>query len=225
VALKLTKYKSITGTVTLKSGSRVGSSKDDLEIGGMDNPVIRHPLTKLPYIPGSSLKGKLRSLLEYANGKVQMSGRNAGEPCGCAAEDCLVCRVFGPHKMPNHGLGPSRVIVRDLQLTPDSAQELEKLREDGLVYVEVKTENMIDRRTGVATKPRPVERIPAGAKFTLNLSVRIFDIDREYEERIIKCLTQALNMLSQDTLGGSGTRGYGWVEVDYTISEHTVQEC
>src|SRR5262249_54211077 len=148
-----------TGTLTCKSGLRVGGSKEDVEIGGMDNPVIRHPLTKLPYIPGSSLKGKLRSLLEYAEGKVLTDGRGAGEPCGCARDDCLVCRVFGPHKEPRHGLGPTRIIVRDALLTDKWKGELEKLREEGLLYVEVKTENMIDRRTGVATNPRPVERV------------------------------------------------------------------
>jgi CRISPR-associated protein Csm3 len=214
----LTKYASITGTMTCKSGLRVGGSKEDVEIGGMDNPVIRHPLTKLPYIPGSSLKGKLRSLLEYAEGKVQTGGRNAGEPCGCARPDCLVCRIFGPHKATSHSLGPSRIIVRDAPLVGEWKEKLEKLREEaGLPYVEVKTENMIDRRTGVATNPRPVERVPAGAQFDLNISVRIFEEDSEDE--IIAFIRRGLDMLQKDTLGGSGTRGYGWVQLDYKVGE------
>jgi CRISPR-associated protein Csm3 len=216
VALKLLGYASIAGTLTCKSGLRVGGSKDDVEIGGMDNPVIRHPLTRLPYIPGSSLKGKLRSLLEYAEGKVQTAGREAGEPCGCAQPDCLVCRVFGPHKVPRHDLGPSRIIVRDAPLTDHWKQELEKLREEGLLYVEVKTENMIDRRTGVATNPRPVERVPAGAQFALAISVRLFEQDDP--QAILGFIERGLRMLQSDTLGGSGTRGYGWVELNYTVS-------
>jgi CRISPR-associated protein Csm3 len=184
----------------------------------MDNPVIRHPLTKLPYIPGSSLKGKLRSLLEYSEGKVltvKKARRNPGEPCGCAEENCLVCKVFGPHKEPNHDLGPTRIIVRDAPLKAEWASKLEGLREEGLLYVEVKTENMIDRRTGVATNPRPVERVPAGAEFELNISVRIFEEDDE--EKLLEFIKRGLDMLGHDTLGGSGTRGYGWVKVDYSI--------
>lgn len=212
MALKLKKYITITGTLTCKSGLRVGGSKDVVEIGGMDNPVIRHPLTKLPYIPGSSLKGKLRSLLEYTEGKVLTEGRDAGQPCGCHQANCLVCRVFGPHKVSQHGLGPTRIIVRDAPLTQKWAEELERLREEGLLYVEVKTENMIDRRTGVATNPRPVERVPAGAQFDLTISVRIFEEDDE--EKIIGFIERGLRMLQNDTLGGSGTRGYGWVELE-----------
>ncbi len=212
MALKLTKYVTITGILICSTGLRVGGSKEDVEISGMDNPIIRHPLTKLPYIPGSSLKGKLRSLLEYAEGKVQINGRNAGEPCGCALLDCLVCRIFGPHKAPNHTLGPSRIIVRDALITAEWKEKLDKLREDGLLYAEVKTENMIDRRTGVATNPRPVERVPAGTQFDLNISVRVFEEDSE--DQIIAFIRRGLDMLQKDTLGSSGTRGSGWVQLD-----------
>ncbi|MBM4047463.1 MAG: type III-A CRISPR-associated RAMP protein Csm3 [Planctomycetes bacterium] len=213
--LKLKKYVRITGTLTCRSGIRIGGSKEDVEVGGMDNPVIRHPLTKLPYIPGSSLKGKLRSLLEYAEGKVTTEG--SGEPCKCAQEDCLVCRVFGPHKAPKHSLGPSRIILRDAPLTDEWAEKLKPLLGQGLNYVEVKTENMIDRRTGVATNPRPVERVPSGAQFALNISVRVFEADEE--KKILDFIERGLQMLQSDTLGGSGTRGYGWVKLDYKVGE------
>ena len=215
MALKLLKYVPIRGTLTCKTGLRIGGSKEDMEIGGMDNPIIRHPLTKVPYIPGSSLKGKLRSLLEYKYGKIQANG----EPCGCAQEDCLVCRVFGPHKRADHNLGPTRLIVRDAAMLPEWVERLEPLREEGLLYSEVKSENWIDRRTGVAGRGglRTQERVPAGAQFELNLSVRIFEGDDE--EKILGFIQEGLDMLQQDTLGGSGTRGYGWVEVQYTVGE------
>lgn len=216
MALKLLGYKIISGTLTCRTGLRVGGSKEDVEIGGMDNPIIRHPLTKLPYIPGSSLKGKLRSLLEYAEGKVQTVGREAGEPCRCVQSDCLVCRVFGPHKAPRHDLGPSRIIVRDALITGEWKEKLEKLREEGLLYAEVKMENMIDRRTGVATNPRPVERVPAGAQFELSISVRVFEEDGQ---KIIDFIRRGLDMLQKDTLGSSGTRGCGWVQLDYKVEE------
>jgi CRISPR-associated protein Csm3 len=184
-----------------------------MEIGGLENPVIRHPLTKLPYIPGSSLKGKLRSLLEYKTGQV---GPN-GEPCGCTR--CLVCKVFGPHKQVKHDLGPTRIIVRDAAMAEEWAKRLEPLREEGLLYVEVKSENWIDRRTGVAGGGglRTQERVPAGAQFMLNISVRVFDGDKEAE--IIDFIRQGLELLPHDTLGGSGSRGYGWVHVDYRVGE------
>src|SRR3990172_325772 len=102
--LKLDKHVCVSGTLTCKTGTRIGGSKEDIEIGGVDSPIIRDPVTRLPYVPGSSLKGKLRSLLEYKHGKIGPDGR----PCGCALETCLVCRIFGPHLKPNHGLGPSR---------------------------------------------------------------------------------------------------------------------
>lgn len=213
MALKLLKYASIQGQLTCKSGTRIGGSKEEMEIGGMENPVIRHPLSKLPYIPGSSLKGKLRSLLEYRTGKIS----DNGEPCGCA--DCLVCKIFGPHKQSEHKLGPTRIIVRDATITEESAHRLESLREEGSLYVEVKSENWIDRRTGVAGRGglRTQERVPAGSQFDFNISVRIFEGDNEKE--ILDFISEGLDLLEHDTLGGSGTRGYGWVALDYQVGE------
>ena len=213
MARKLLKYVSIQGILTCKTGLRIGGSKEEMEIGGMDNPVIRHPLTKVPYIPGSSIKGKLRSLLEYKTGKYGPTG----EPCGCAQGDCLVCRIFGPHKNVGHSLGPTRIIVRDATMTEEWIKRLEALREEGLNYVEVKSENWIDRRTGVAGQGglRTQERVPAGAQFGFHISVRIFDGDDE--QTIVTFIRDGLEMLPQDTLGGSGSRGYGWVDVTYTV--------
>ena len=90
------------------SGLHIGGSQDELTIGGADSPVIKNPETRRPYIPGSSLKGKMRAELEKELGRV--SGH---QPCGCG--DCAVCRVFGAHTSRSR-LGPSRVIVRDGQL-------------------------------------------------------------------------------------------------------------
>src|SRR5438874_12695922 len=93
MAWTLDRYRDVRGTLHCVSGVRVGGTNDDIDIGGMDIPVIRHPLSRQPYIPGSSLKGKLRSLLEYCYGKVLDNGR----PCGCAQIGCPVCVSFGPH--------------------------------------------------------------------------------------------------------------------------------
>lgn len=212
VQLRLKKYVTLEGTLVCKSGLRIGGSKEELEIGGMENPIIRDPVDKLPYIPGSSLKGKLRSILEYKYNKVGPDGN----PCGCRQplDVCPVCTIFGPHLAPTHELGPSRLIVRDALLSKESCDELEKLsREEGLQYAEVKTENIIDRRTGVARRGglRTQERVPKGTSFNLNISLRIFDGDDE--EKMRDYIDEALDLLQKDYLGGSGTRGYGWIEV------------
>jgi len=210
--LKLNKYVSITGDLVCKTGLRIGGSKEELEIGGMDNPIIRDPVDGLPYIPGSSIKGKLRSILEYKYDRVGQQGR----PCGCgeSLEVCPVCTIFGPHFRPMHQLGPSRLIVRDALLSASSQEELSRLaREEGLNYAEVKTENIIDRRTGIAAQGglRTQERVPKGTLFDLNMSVRLFNGDDE--AKIVGYIKESLELLEKDYLGGSGTRGYGWVEV------------
>jgi CRISPR-associated protein Csm3 len=217
LSLKLKKHLKVTGTLICRTGLRIGGSKEDIEIGGMDNPILRDPMSKLPYIPGSSLKGKLRSSLEYKEGKVGADGN----PCGCAQPDCMVCTIFGPHLQPTHSLGPTRIIVRDALLTPDSKTELGKLLEEGLQYAEVKTENIIDRRTGVARRGglRQMERVPAGTKFELNISLRIFDGDDE--GRILNFVKEGLRLMQEDYVGGSGTRGYGWVRIDdFAVDGH-----
>lgn len=208
--LVLEKHVSFQGTLLLLSGMRVGGSKEELEIGGMDNPVIRDPVSKEPYIPGSSIKGKLRSLLEYRYGKQGEEGR----PCGCAQSECPVCTLFGPHFKPTHNLGPSRLIVRDAILKPESRATLSKLKDEGLPMVEVKTENIIDRRTGVAARGglRTQERVPRDSKFDLHISMRVFKGDDR--EQLVKWVREALTLLEKEAIGGSGTRGYGWVKVE-----------
>lgn len=215
MAWKLLKYVTVTGVLTCKSGCRIGGSKDDIGVGEMDNPIIRHPLTKHPYLPGSSIKGKLRSLSEYREGKVPSNG----QPHGCTDTTCLVCRVFGPHKTVDHQHGPTRLIVRDAVLTPEAERELIAAQVHGINFAEVKSENWIDRNTGIAGRGglRSQERVPAGTRFALNLSIRIFEGDDE--QKIVNFIEQALDWLPNDTLGSSGTRGYGWVELAYEIKQ------
>jgi CRISPR-associated protein Csm3 len=54
----------ITSQLILETGLHIGGGVGNLDIGGLDKAVIRDPLTRQPYLPGSSLKGKLRSILE-----------------------------------------------------------------------------------------------------------------------------------------------------------------
>lgn len=219
--LKLQKYCKFQGSLVTRSGLRIGGSQEEMEIGGIDNPIIRDPVSNLPYIPGSSLKGKLRSLLEYKLGKVSANG----EPCGCGQPDCMVCLVFGPHKNTRHSLGPTRIIVRDAPLSPESLGVLERQVREGGRYAEAKKEVWIDRRTGIAGQGglRTQERLPAGAKFDLEISLRIFEEDGD-GKKLTNFVKDGLDMLQQDYLGGSGTRGYGWVNIeDLKITDSKVE--
>lgn len=206
--------KVIKGIINCHTGLHVGGSEENIEIGGIDSSVIKHPVTFEPFIPGSSLKGKMRSQMEKKLGKVTQ----AGEPCGCAKNDCNVCRVFGPHKRPKHNLGPTRILVRDAMLHEDSRTVMKDSIKDGKPWIEVKTENIIDRNTGTAKHPRTVERVPAGAKFSLEIVLQIFDIDDE--KKLINFIRQALKSVEDSYLGGSGSRGYGCVRFENLTMEN-----
>jgi len=207
-ALELKKHCLLTANLVCKTGLRVGGTEASMSIGGDENPVIKDS-RGLPYVPGSSLKGKLRSLLEYKYKKIN----EKGEPCGCGQADCPICFMFGPHKKTTHDLGPSRIIVRDAYLSEKSRKEWDNARTEGTEFTETKTETMINRRTGAAfnNSLRTQERVPAGTEFALNISLRVFDDDNVAVMK--KEVEDALTSLQYDTLGGSGTRGYGWVEI------------
>lgn len=213
--LRLQKHILISANLITRSGLRVGGTEAAMSIGGAENPIIRD-FWGNPYIPGSSLKGKLRSLLEYDLGKVSLvtsrKGEKEGKPCGCG--QCMVCRVFGAHSNAKQDLGPSRIIVRDSPLSEETAEHIVAFSKEGKEFSETKTETMIDRLTGKAADRslRTQERLPAGAKFDLNISLRIFEGDKETE--MIDFIKRGLSLLEKDYLGGSGTRGYGWVKIE-----------
>ena len=202
--------KKISGSLVVKTGLHIGAGNDRVEIGGMDNPIIRTPLTREPYIPGSSIKGKMRSLLEWKLDKVKQSG---GEPCNCGRSDCPVCRVFGS-KNNNKGSaderGPTRLIVRDAGLSREDRQKFN----DGKPIVEEKHENSLNRITAEAN-PRPIERVVPGVKFDFELVYRVIDTndggatDERNFEKVVK---EGLRLLQNDYLGGGGTRGNGRIE-------------
>lgn len=204
----------LSGEMELKTGLHVGASKETMKIGGIDSPVVRDPITDFPYIPGSSLKGKMRSLWEQTNkaeNKIDYTLKPPESPvqrheCESRedAENCIVCRIFGSAK----GGFPSRIIVRDLHLTKESKNELEKI-DTGLKYTEWKFENVIDRITAEAN-PRQIERVPAGSKFGFEI---IYNIEnKEQVEEDLKNVEKCMELLRDDYLGGQGSRGYGKVE-------------
>lgn len=204
--MKLNKYKIITGTITLETGLHIGGSSEVIEIGGMDNPVIRNPISNEPYIPGSSLKGKMRSLLEWKTGSISGNG-NPHEWCG--DRDCPICRIFGTSSSEAE-IGPTRLIVRDAFLSADS---IKNFKEKGIMLTEEKYENTINRITARAN-PRSIERVPAGISFQFEIIYRMFEIDNmeKTDEELFNYVLLGLNLIQKDSLGGYGSRGCGKIQ-------------
>ncbi len=205
--------------VETKSGLHIGGSSTGLEIGGVDQVVIRNPLTRIPYIPGSSLRGKMRSQLEKALGKEQnkVIGKQVKiHSCDDESEykkngGCPICYLFGVPGEVNAS-GPTRLIVRDSYLTPESIEKLNKAHTD-LDYTELKTEVAIDRITSHAS-PRTIERVPAGVFFgPTEIVYNVYlleDLDK------LKYVFEGLQLVEDDYLGGLGSRGSGKVQFHFT---------
>lgn len=211
--MQLTQIKQITGTLVLKSGLHIGAGDTEMRIGGTDNPVVKNPLDGQPYIPGSSLKGKIRSMLEWqlglilaANGK-PFTYQHLEKIDTPAARQLL--KLFGgaPGGETEHivkDLGPTRLSFWDCALNP---AWLESIRKRNLLSTEAKSENSINRIAGVADNPRFTERVIAGAEFDFKLSLKVID-----GEDLLPLILRGLKLLEADSLGGSGSRGYGKVE-------------
>jgi CRISPR-associated protein Csm3 len=213
-------YSILRGIIRCETALRIGGSRETLEIGGLDNPVIKHPITMMPYIPGSSLKGKMRSLMELKYGKVGKGGHPYGGKKEDGTEDtlCPISRVFGPHKNPSHNFGPTRILVRDARLTRSWEELFRKRREElGNSFLEQKQETSIHRETGIAHQHgtlRTNERVPAGTEFEFEIVIRNFDWYSNESEENLKVVTEAMLLLEKDYLGGSGSRGYGKIVFD-----------
>ena len=212
--------------IEAKTGLHIGGSDAGIEIGGVDKTVIRDPLTNRPYIPGSSLKGKMRSLLEKYRGLKQNQKIGQGWIHSCGADlkkdelatkgraeyqDCDVCQVFGVPGERDFST-PTRLVVRDTQMDKDSAAKLEATGRTDLPYTEVKTEVSIDRITSAAN-PRQMERVPAGTVFSgAELVYSLYNGDDCFASKDIeriRTLVEGLQLLEDDYLGGLGTRGSG----------------
>jgi len=210
---KLIKKIKIETTITLITGLHIGGNKDNVEIGGIDLPVIKLALKKnQPYIPGSSLKGKMRCLLEQAEGAPEV-GKNL-----------CVNKLFGINKEkdPEGKNRPSKLIVRDSMLTKDSEVALEKCDSLDMPFTESKWENTIKRVEGVAEHPRQTERVPAGAVFNAEFIINIWDDDNEQE--LLALFEKGIRLLENDYLGGSGSRGYGQIKFGERVPTELSEE-
>ena len=214
----------LTGNIRTLTGLHIGGHSGDLDIGGIDNPIIRNAINRQPYIPGSSLRGKMRGLLDrnYNKPLNKRVGRDVRVHECETLEDykaCPVCQVFGvaPQRALTGQTMPTRLIVRDTFLTDESLTSLDRADTD-TDFTEIKTEVAIDRITSAAT-PRQQERVPAGATFgpfqivhnlyTLNATEDKSQLQAELA--FFDVVLTGIELLEDDYLGGSGSRGYGQI--------------
>jgi CRISPR-associated protein Csm3 len=214
--MQLTNIITITADLELLTGLRIGGGDTEMHIGGVDNSIIKHPITQEPYLPGSSIKGKMRSLLEWRSGAVKaapLSWHDYQQASTTQQSHVLhILQLFGLGGADDltveqaKEVGPSRLSFWDCSLNADWVQAV---KEDNLPLTEVKSENRINRIAGTAEHPRQTERIPAGAKFDFRLSIKQLAGD---DEKLTDTLLAGLKLLELDSLGGSGSRGYGKIK-------------
>lgn len=204
----------------LEEGTRIGGSGGGLEIGELVDSnltAIRNPTNDEFYIPGSSLKGKLRSVLERESGKTSNNGR---EPCDCGRTDCMVCTVFGTHKKTQPECGVTRIVVRDSLMSETSRQNLRQAEVKGKPTVEHKTENVINRNSGAAEHPRTGERLLPGTTFDGEILLHIYEKDDA--KKMTAFVRHGLGIIQEaSSLGAGGSRGSGKVKFD-NVREETV---
>lgn len=203
--MKLLEKIVLQGTITLETGLHIGGAKTALDIGGLDLPVIKTP-KGVPYIPGSSLKGKIRTLLAKKEGSLDIRD-----------DSDILRQMFGgiELKEKNKKQEITRLIFRDAYLDvekfkQDFPEEEVKLETN---FTETKTENTIERKTGKAQHPRTIERVPAGAVFHFEIVLDKYDTDNS--DKFVEKLKKGFELLEKDYLGGSGTRGYGKVKITW----------
>ena len=221
---KLNNILEIKAKLELQTGLHIGAGDSEMHIGGIDNSVIKHPITQSPYIPGSSLKGKIRTLLEWRSGEVKKAPLSLDDLKEAKSKEDVknILRLFGiSGDVKNTDdivkeIGVSRLAFWDCALDVDWEKAI---RDDNQLLTEAKSENTIDRITSTAGNPRQTERVPAGAKFDFKLMLRQFEGDKP---ELLDLVLKGLKLLELDSLGGSGSRGYGKVKfIELTVDGET----
>lgn len=212
----------IRGILEVVTGLHIGASSAFSAIGAVDSPVISDIRTNMPMIPGSSLKGKMRSLLAKKYNDVFAEKPDNDNEC--------LTLLFGNAKKDK--VKTSRILFSDMFLS-----NMDELKRGGLTSAkEVKFENSISRASAIAN-PRQIERVVRGAKFPVQLIYEVSDVagnaDKDTIIQDFKILSDGFEMLEYDYLGGSGSRGYGRVkfeefEVECVMGEldgDIIEEC
>lgn len=237
----------IRGKIECVTGMHIGGSKEKLEIGGLDSPVMRNPYDQFPYIPGSSLKGKMRHLLEYVTGalgdpvEVEVDQNGEKQPkYGSVSKAPKIVRIFGigaEHKeaandakedKPLKNIGLTRLTVRDAH--PDEfTKALWKDMDTELTYTEYKPENTIDRLTSAAN-PRFIERVVAGSRFNFEMVYTVYEWSGSEGKTVgnteedLQNIVMGLRLLESSALGKSGSRGYGKIKF-YLEPAHILEKA
>ncbi|AXJ02439.1 CRISPR-associated protein, Csm3 family [Cyclonatronum proteinivorum] len=207
-----------------ESGLHIGGSNLAMAIGGADAIVIRDVLTQEPLIPGSSVKGKMRSLTEKLLGAYQPVNMGAVKfgpytKLDASAKD-IIPMLYGSAEGNEKNI-PSRIIVRDARMDAQSVEKLRNSDHTDMLFTEVKTEVVIDRVTSAAM-PRQLERVPAGAVFHLEIVLNIFEDDDE--QKMKDYVMMGLKLLEDDYLGGKGSRGSGQVSINWDKFEAAIRQ-
>ena len=229
----------IRGKIECITGLHIGGSKEKMEIGGVDAPVMRNPKTRMPFIPGSSIKGKLRHILEYALGvvgEVRFPKPDGKYNPGDVSEADEIVRIFGiganddgdeNQEKWKMGIGPSRLIVRDCNPDAATIKMWEEEVDSELLYTEYKPENTINRVTAAAN-PRFMERVVAGSTFDFEMVYSIIEMgeadETEQIQKDLEHLMRGLMLLQHNALGKAGTRGYGKIKFHLADPIHLKME-
>lgn len=230
---KLTAKILIKGQIETLTGLHIGGSKSALDIGGIDLNVIKTP-QGVPFIPGSSIKGKLRSLLAKLAGSVAVSHTKETKEKNLKTDEDypFMLQIFGSSgdNKDEDKSETTRLLVRDADLDTEHFKSI--FLEDEVVletdYTDAKWENTINRLKGTAEHPRQLERVPVGAKFNFEMVYDVYDDDTK-DDHLNKIIL-AMKLLENDYLGGSGSRGYGKVRfcnvefIEKSIENYTLNE-
>ncbi len=201
----------ITGKITVKTGMHIGASDGFTAIGAIDSHVAKDSYSKLPYIPGSSLKGKMRSLLAKSLNKENEIIKTRDD------DDERIKRLFGCSKTGENGYPlMSRLIFSDMIMS-----NAEELNSKNIQETEIKEENRISPLTSIAD-PRQIERVVRGAEFPLNLIYNVVKEDEIKED--MKLLAEGIKLMNYDYIGGSGSRGYGKIEITVSSVDCVIGE-
>lgn len=221
--IKLSKKIFFDIPIKAESGLHIGGSNLSMAIGGADSVVIRDPLTSQPIIPGSSIKGKMRSLTEkllhaYEEGNMGHVKYVPYQGSDGHKEKKVICDLYGVASKDSEQNIPSRLIVRDAQMDDTSVKDLQESDHTDMPFSEVKTEVVIDRVTSAAM-PRQLERVPAGTIFNTTLVLNVFADDEE--QKLVDYVKVGLRLMEDDYLGGNGSRGSGHVRIDWDNQQTT----
>jgi CRISPR-associated protein Csm3 len=238
----LDKHERLEGSIHCLSGVRIGGNSNVIEIGAIDNPIIRNPITNVPYLPGSSIKGKMRSLLELGLRAGAPSGlslklpdmRPAADregkplvptvinPCSCGR--CVVCKLFGSGDA-RRTFEPTRLLFRDCPLTETSLRTLEEAAgSSGVFYAEIKPGIRMNRATNTVARGAffNFERVPEGIDFSFELVLRLYRAsdgtpmldDDKARADYRRVIAYGLRLIEKEGIGGKISAGYGKVRFD-----------